>query len=72
MVENVVDDGVEPKPAIIKASIEAPIDVKPTIEVLVNVKIFIQASVEVKPIGVSKLRDNEVNTTSFFFTNDRG
>jgi len=42
------DDGVELKPP----NVEASDDVKPSIE----------ASVVVKPSGVSKLRDNEVNT----------
>jgi hypothetical protein len=62
MVENVVDDGVEPKPAIIEASI----DVKHIIEASVYVKISTQTSVEAKTTGVSKLRDKEVNTASFF------
>lgn len=56
MVENAVDDGVEPRPLNAKASIKAYIDVKLSIE----------ASAEVKPSGVSKLRDHEVNITSFF------
>lgn len=32
---------------------------------------IIEASVEPKPTSVSKLRDNELNTTSLFFTKDR-
>jgi len=58
MVENVVDDGVEPKLAMI--------DVKPTVEGSVNVKILFQAHLQAKPTSVSKLRDYEVNTASFF------
>jgi len=54
MVENVVDDGVEAKP--------------PIIEVYVDVKLSIEAFVEMKPTVVSKLCDNEVNTTLFFFS----
>jgi len=57
-----MDDGVEPKPVIIEASV----DIKHTIEVLVDIKISTQASVEAKPTGVSTLRDKEVNTASFF------
>ena len=56
MVENVVDDGVEPKPAIIEAS--------------VYVKNSTQTTVEAKATGVFKLHDKEVNT-ALFFTNDR-
>jgi len=67
MVENVADDSVELKLAIIEASV----DVKPIIEGLVDVEIPIQASAEAKPTGVSKFRDYEVNTASFFLTNDR-
>jgi len=68
MVENVVDDGVEPKPAIIESSV----DVKYTIDTLIDVKISTQASVEEKSTGVSRLHDNEVNTASFFsFIYDR-
>lgn len=52
MVENMIDDDIEPKRPIIEVSV----DVKPTIE----------ASVEVKSTGVSMLRDNEVNNASFF------
>lgn len=62
MFESMVDDGVEPKPAIIESSI----DVKHTIEASIDVKISTQASVEEKPIGVLRLDDNEVNTVSFF------
>ena len=79
MVENVVDDGVEMKPAIIEDSVNASVDIKPTVEGSVNVKIPIQASVKIsfqayieeKLNGVSKLHDYEVNTASFFLTNDR-
>jgi len=67
MVENVVDDDVEPKPVIIEAFVKVSVDVKPTIEALVDVKILIQAFVEAKPTGVFKLHDYEVNTASFFF-----
>jgi len=59
MIENMVDDGVEPKPAMI--------DVKPIVESLVNVKIPFQAYIQAKPTGAFKLRDYEVNTASFFF-----
>jgi len=52
MVENVVDDGHEPKWSIIEVSV----DVKPSIE----------AFVEAKPTSVSKLRDNKVKNVSFF------
>jgi len=45
MVENVTDDDVEPKPAIIEASD----DVKPTVNVKLKVKIFFQAHIEEKP-----------------------
>jgi len=64
-----VDDGVEPKSAIIEASV----DVKPTVEVKVNVKIPFQAYIEEKPkpTDVAKLRDYEVNTASFFLTKNR-
>jgi bifunctional N-acetylglucosamine-1-phosphate-uridyltransferase/glucosamine-1-phosphate-acetyltransferase GlmU-like protein len=67
MVENVVDDGVELKPAIIE--VEASVDVKSTVEVKVNVKILFQSHIEEKPklTSVSKLHDYEVNTASFFF-----
>lgn len=64
MFESMVDDGVEPKPAIIESSI----DVKHTIEASIDVKISTQASVEEKPIGVLRLHDNEVNIVSFFFS----
>ena len=57
-----VDDGVEPKPPFIKAFV----DVKPSIEIYVDVKPSIEVSVEAKPTIVSKLRDNEVKTASFF------
>lgn len=52
MIENPVDDGVEE----ISSIIEAYVDVKPSIV----------ASFEAKSSGVSNLRDNEVNTASFF------
>jgi len=66
MVENVVDDGVEPKYVIIE--VEASVDVKSTVEVKINVKIPFQSHIEEKPklACVSKLRDYEVNTDSFF------
>ena len=66
MVENVVDDGVVPKPAIIEASMEAFIDVKLIIEASVYVKNSTQTTVEEKTTGVSKLHDKEVNTALFF------
>jgi len=66
IVENVADDGVEPKPAIIEASGEASFDVKPTVNVKFKVKIHFQAHIEEKPklvpTGIAKLRD----TASFF------
>jgi bifunctional N-acetylglucosamine-1-phosphate-uridyltransferase/glucosamine-1-phosphate-acetyltransferase GlmU-like protein len=66
MVENVVEDGVELKPAIIE--VEASVHVKYIVEVKVNVKILFQSHIEEKPklTGVSKLHDYEVNTASFF------
>jgi len=68
MVDNMVDDGVEPKPTIIESSV----DVKHTIDASIDVKISTQASIEEKSTAVSRLRDNEVNTASFFFfTYDR-
>jgi len=68
MVENTVDDDVEPKPVIIEASDETSVDVKPTVDVKVKVKILFQAHIEEKPkpTGVAMLRYYEVNTTSFF------
>jgi len=73
MVENVVDDGIEPKLLIIEASVEDSGYVKPTIDVKVNLKIPFQAHIEEKPkpTSVSNLRDYEVNTNSFFLTNER-
>jgi len=66
MVENMMDDGVELKSAIIEAYVKAFVDVKHVIEGSVDFKISIQASFEAKPIGVSKLRAYEVNTASLF------
>lgn len=40
MVENVADDGVDPKPTIIEASDEASGDVKSTVNVKLKVKIL--------------------------------
>jgi hypothetical protein len=66
MVENVADDGIELKPAII----EAFGDVKPTVNVKLKAKILFQAHIEEKlklvPTGVAKVRNYEVDTTSFF------
>lgn len=59
MVEKLVDNIVEPKPAMI--------DVKPTVEGSVNVKILFQAYIQAKHTSIFKLRDYEVNTASFFF-----
>jgi len=64
MVENLVNDGVEPKPAIIEASV----DVK------VKVKIHFHTHIEVKPEPtgvVAKLCGYEVNIASFFLINER-
>jgi hypothetical protein len=62
MVENMADDGVEPKPAIIEASG----DVKPTVNVKLKVKIPFQDLIEEKPklvpIGVAKICGYEVDT----------
>ena len=70
MVENVVDDCVEPEPAIIEASGEASIDVKPTVNVKFKFKIPLKVHIEEKPksvpTGVAKLHGYEVDTTSFF------
>ena len=52
MVENVVDDCVEPKPAIIEASGEASVDVKPTVNVKFKFKIPLKAHIEEKPKSV--------------------
>jgi len=73
MVEYVVDDGVEPKPAIIEASGEASVDIKPTVDVKVKVKIPFQTHIEEKPksTNVVKLRGYEVNNASFFLTKER-
>lgn len=57
-----MDDVVEPKSHVIEVSV----DVKPFIDPCVDVKPFSEACVEVKSSGVSKLRDNDVNTASFF------
>jgi len=72
MVENVVDDGVEPKQTIIEVCVETSVDVKSIIEVKVNVKIPYQAYIEAKPklTGVSELHDYEL-TPPLFLTNDR-
>lgn len=51
MVEKVVDDGVEPKVAII----EAFLDFKHIIEASVYVKISTQTSVEANTTGVSNV-----------------
>jgi len=81
MVENVGEDGVEPKPAKSKASG----DVKPTKEVEFKVKILFQAHIvhnqakpvptdnfEKKPKPISTgVRVIEVKTGSFFTTNER-
>ncbi|AES79360.1 hypothetical protein MTR_7g064870 [Medicago truncatula] len=59
MVENVADDGVEPKPAIIEASG----DNKPTVNVKLKVEIPFQAYIEEKPkpvpTDVAKLRERD-------------
>jgi hypothetical protein len=70
MVKTVVDDGVEPKLAIIEASDEASVDVKPTVNVKFKVKVPFQTHIEEKPklvpTGVAKLCGSEVDTASFF------
>ena len=48
MVENVTDDSIEPKPAIIEASG----DVKPTVNVKLKVKIPFQSHIEEKPKSI--------------------
>jgi len=67
MVENVANDGVEQKSAIIEASGE----VKPTVNVKLKVKIPFQAHIEEKPklvpTAVAKVRGIEVDTDSFFY-----
>jgi len=69
MVEYVVDGGVESKSAIIEASGEASVDVKPTVDVKVKVKIPFQTHIEEKPklSNVATLRSYEVNNASFCF-----
>jgi len=71
MVKNVADDGVEPKPA----KIEASDDVKPTVNVKLKVKIPFQARIghneeKSKPVPTSVF-GIEVDTISFFITNER-
>jgi len=70
MVENMVDDGIESKLAIIETFGEASLDVKPIVNVKFKVKIPFQAHIEEKPkpvpTGVAKLRGYEVDTASFF------
>jgi hypothetical protein len=72
MVENAVDNSNELKIANVESSVElkpsiveASIDVKPNI-----LKFF--TDVKPSPVGsyVSKLHDNEINTTPYFFTVD--
>jgi len=48
MVENMADDGVEPKPVIIEASG----DVKPIVNVKLKVKIPFQVHIEEKPKSI--------------------
>jgi hypothetical protein len=74
MVENVADDGVEPKPAIIEASGK----VKPIVNVKLKFKIPFQAHIahiegkpKQVPTGVGKVRGIEVDTDLFFITNER-
>jgi len=70
MVEKVMDDSVEPIPAIIDAYVVASVDVKPIVDVKVKVTIPFEAHIEekLKPTGVvAKLHGYEVNTASFFF-----
>jgi len=85
MVENVADDGVEPKPAKIEASGVASDEVKPNVDVKFKVKIPFQAHIgqnqekpklvptgnfEEKPKPVpTGVRGIEVNIESFFTTN---
>jgi len=73
MVENVGEDGVEPKPAKSKAFGVASGDIKPTKEVEFKVKFPFQAHIvhnqaKSVPTGVRVI---EVNTGSFFTTNER-
>ena len=91
MVENVVDNSNESKPANVESSVklkvpkvEASVDVKPNIlKTFVVVKPYLIGFVDVKPLVCftnvkpslvgsyfSKLRDNEINTTLYFFTID--
>jgi len=71
MVENVADDGVELKSAIIEASDVTSGDVKLTVNVKLKVKIPFQAHIEEKPklvpTAVAKVRGIEVDTDSFFY-----
>jgi len=78
MVENVADDGVELKSAIIEASDVTSGDVKLTVNVKLKVKIPFQAHIghieeKPKPVptGVGNVRGIEVDTGSFFITNER-
>jgi len=85
MVENVVEDGVEPKPAKSKAFGVASGDVKPTKDVKFKVKIPFQADIvhnQAKPVPTSNFEEKpkpvptgvrviEVNIGSFFTTNER-
>ena len=64
MVENVADDGVEPKPAKIEASGVASNDVKPNVDVKFKVKIPFQAHIvhnQEKPKPVSLKRNLNLN-----------
>jgi len=74
MVENMEDDGVEPK----SAKIEASGDVKPIVTMKLKVKIPFQAHIGhieekhiVVPTGVGKVCGIEVDTDSFFVANER-
>jgi len=85
MVENVAEDGVESKPGKIKASSEASSHVKPTNDVKFKVKIPFQAHIvhnQAKPVPTGSFEEKpkpvptgvrviEVNTGSFFTTNER-
>ena len=85
MVENVGEDGVEPKPAKSKASGVASGDVKPTKQVEFKVKIPSQAHIvhnQAKPVPTSNFEEKpkpiptgvrviEVNAGSFFTTIER-
>jgi len=71
MVENVADDGVEPKLAKIEAFGKASSDVKPTVNMKLKVKIPFQVHIghiEEKPKPVpTGARSIEVDTDSFFY-----